>query len=532
MTALEPTTREESPPDDTVPTMPALVLAALCGAAGAVHLVMVPGHSQESTLDGVLFLLAGWGQVCLAGALLAWRRRIVVQTSILVNLTVALAWMVSRTAGLPFGGDAGEKEAAGTVDQMTTAFELAAVLLAVAVLLRPELWRSLSDRVAVAGVAVPVAVLLATSVVLTAPETADHHAADEPALTVREASARNRCDLGFNPAGYWSDATSAGYDTVLGTTTLASASSTDAAAASGGHDHGAAAAAPAEASTPAPTPVADFDDGRGSADLDRVMALSTAPGETAEARLVLELAEVPDDVYQAWLARVATTPTHTAPQAWTAMTSQQDCDTLESEIELARDFALAHPSPADAEAAGYTNTTGYVPGIAAHYMNFDYVDDTFEVDKPEMLLYDGTGPDANVVGLSYYVTMGAEVEPTQGFTGPNDRYHVHAGLCMQGTLVIGDSTLTEEECAAQGGYKRNGTDNWMSHAWVVPGCESPWGIFSGGNPLLDGALGEASGTDGGACAGSAVRDRYDLDPGTTTNTPSTVSSDDVQVASP
>jgi hypothetical protein len=54
----------------------------------------------------------------------------------------------------------------------------------------------------------------------------------------------------------------------------------------------------------------------------------------------------------------------------------------------------------------------------------------------------------------------------------------------------------------------------MSHAWVVPGCESPWGVFSGATPLLDGQLGEQSGKNGGACAGSKARARYDLSPGT------------------
>ena len=50
----------------------------------------------------------------------------------------------------------------------------------------------------------------------------------------------------------------------------------------------------------------------------------------------------------------------------------------------------------------------------------------------------------------------------------------------------------------------------MSHAWVVPGCESPWGVFSAATPVLDRTLGEASTTDGGSCAGSGVRDRYRL----------------------
>ena len=68
-----------------------------------------------------------------------------------------------------------------------------------------------------------------------------------------------------------------------------------------------------------------------------------------------------------------------------------------------------------------------MPGIAAHYMNFGLVDGEFAVDEPEMILYDGDGPDAHVVGLSYYVLQDGDAEPTQGFTGDNDHYHRHSG---------------------------------------------------------------------------------------------------------
>ncbi len=100
---------------------------------------------------------------------------------------------------------------------------------------------------------------------------------------------------------------------------------------------------------------------------------------------------------------------------------------------------------------------------------------------------------------------------TQGFTGANDHSHRHVGLCQGAGGVIGDSTLTAEECAARGGVKADGSKGWMSHAWVVPGCESPWGVFSAASPLLDGELSRHSGDDDGGCAGSAVRDRYGLD---------------------
>ena len=76
-------------------------------------------------------------------------------------------------------------------------------------------------------------------------------------------------------------------------------------------------------------------------------------------------------------------------------------------------------------------------------MNFSLVDGTFEIDKPEMILYDGTSDDARVVGLSYYIVHPGSAEPTQGFTGNNDHYHRHDGLCVGPGGVIGDSTTNQ-----------------------------------------------------------------------------------------
>jgi hypothetical protein len=129
-----------------------------------------------------------------------------------------------------------------------------------------------------------------------------------------------------------------------------------------------------------------------------------------------------------------------------------------------------------------------------------------------MILYDGNGPEAAVVGLSYYLWQDGDNMPTQGFTGVNDSYHRHQGLCTDpdNGLIIGDTTTTAEECVARGGTKADGSKGWMSHAWVVPGCESPWGVFSAASPVLDDALQDGSGTDGGGCAASRVRERYGL----------------------
>ena len=186
------------------------------------------------------------------------------------------------------------------------------------------------------------------------------------------------------------------------------------------------------------------------------------------------------------------------------MTDQAECDQLADDLELAQETALSYPTPTEALAGGYTMVTGYVPGIAAHYMNFSYVDGEFDVTKPEMLLYDGTGPTPTSSGLSYYIIKEGDAEPTARLRRrqrplPPPRRPVRQGHGG----VIGGSNTTEEECAARGGRKQNGGSGWMSHAWVVPGCESPWGMFSGENPKLDGATGDASG-QGEPCA-SATR---------------------------
>jgi hypothetical protein len=143
----------------------------------------------------------------------------------------------------------------------------------------------------------------------------------------------------------------------------------------------------------------------------------------------------------------------------------------------ARKVAMRYPTIRDAERAGYHRVVRYVPLIGSHYMRFDLVDDRFDIDHPEMLLYDGNDPGSRIVGLSYY--QKSLLEP-EGFAGPNDHWHRHVGLCVSPKTfeVVGDEQTTEQECRQREGVKLNITDAWMVHAWVVPGWESPAGVFS------------------------------------------------------
>lgn len=509
-----------------------LVLAALLAGAGVIHFAMVPVHAGGSWIDPVGFAVVGWFQIVTAGLLLTRRATPGVHLAVVLgNLGVLGLWAWSRTVGLPVGTHANVVEPVEAIDLIAAGLEAAAVVLALAALLGPR-HLSLPSRAA------PVAALAVAGLVtgaIASPGAIAHghggggghsHGDGAAAATTDEATLRlidqSRCDRSFLPNAYWAEAQAFGTDTVAGG--AATAGTAAEAAGAGGHSHGA----------PASSGIVDAVSslplgGRGSPQLDRMVSLTTQVNAEAQAgALIVALSEATDGEYAAWeqwfrdggSAMTHGTPgastedhsDHLGPQAWTALTDSQQCARLADEVETARSVALAHPTAADAVADGWYRVTGYVPGIAAHYMNFGNVDGEFEVDQPEMLLYDGDGPDARIVGLSYYLRLDGTAPPTQGFTGANDHYHRHIGLCVGSGGVIGDSSLTAEECAARGGVRSTGSNAWMSHAWVVPGCESPWGLFSAVNPVLDGALADASGTNDGACRASSVQDRYDLSP--------------------
>ena len=163
---------------------------------------------------------------------------------------------------------------------------------------------------------------------------------------------------------------------------------------------------------------------------------------------------------------------------------------LEQQMAQARTVIAKYPTAKDAVAAGYRMSTPYVPCIGAHYTNYGLVL-KFDPATPSELLYDGTKPDSKIVGLSFLVYHRGG--PPDGFAGSNDHWHQHnanGGLCFgKGGTVIGGEDQTREECAARGGAKRELTDIWMAHAWVVPGFECSWGVFAGECPELGGKTG-------------------------------------------
>jgi hypothetical protein len=201
--------------------------------------------------------------------------------------------------------------------------------------------------------------------------------------------------------------------------------------------------------------------------------------------------------------------THTlGPDPWAPMADGAQCDALAAQLVRAHHAAERYPTVAAAESAGYTLGDSYNAGLGVHYQNWNLLG-PFDPDRPLELLYDGTEPGSRLVGLAYVVLQEGD-DPPEGFVGDNDHWHRHHTFCANSTAYnFATDILSADECAALGGNLiRN--DSWMLHTWVVPGCESDWGMFSGANPRLP-YLPEGVSLAPGCNSGDSLADPLELD---------------------
>jgi hypothetical protein len=179
---------------------------------------------------------------------------------------------------------------------------------------------------------------------------------------------------------------------------------------------------------------------------------------------------------------------------------------LKMQLSEARDYALRYPTVADAMTAGFRVAGGFAPGSGAHYISYGGLtgSGSFDPAKPLALIYDGTSPTSQVIGLMYY---GLGETAPEGFAGPNDHWHRHSNVCIKSgpagieTPFPADQDVTAAQCtAAQGSLLK--TTGYMVHAWVVPSWESPQGVFSHDNPDVRCADGTYRTNKAGFCAGT------------------------------
>ena len=122
--APSPTTGEDLRP---------LLVAALLGSA-AVHAAVVQVHLDHWLAAGACFALVAAASAGTAAALVRSLRGPLLLWAAAVSLLPLAVWVVSRTAGLPFGPEAGVAEAVGVADLAAGALELTAAGAAVLLL--------------------------------------------------------------------------------------------------------------------------------------------------------------------------------------------------------------------------------------------------------------------------------------------------------------------------------------------------------------------------------------------------------------
>ncbi len=161
--------------------------------------------------------------------------------------------------------------------------------------------------------------------------------------------------------------------------------------------------------------------------------------------------------------------------------SWADCLELSSDLDQASAYALQWPTRGEAEAAGWKASVNYAMGMGTHHALGNPLQGSFDPTKPNFLQYDGNGPNAKLVGMSWYVKNGPDAPP-EGFPGNNDWWHTHENLCISNAtgLVIFDGPCQ----TSQDGATVYLGDYWMVHAWIIPGFLWPHDVFVGHHPCL------------------------------------------------
>lgn len=123
--------------DEPVRQFTRLAAAGLLAAAGGLHLAALPGQLNASTVAGAFFAVTAAAQLLGAVVLATRPSSRTILAVISGNVAVLTLWVLSRTAGLPTGGELGLREPFGLLDGFAAAAELLVVVAGLATLVRP-----------------------------------------------------------------------------------------------------------------------------------------------------------------------------------------------------------------------------------------------------------------------------------------------------------------------------------------------------------------------------------------------------------
>lgn len=132
------------------PWLAARLAAALSLTTGWVHLASMGSHWDQWWGYGLFFLLVGAGQALYTIAILRWPSPSIVLFGILGNLLVVVTYVISRTAGIPWGPHADVAERTGLIDLASAGAEVVTVG-ALLVLAPPRMRRAGVNLMLLAG---------------------------------------------------------------------------------------------------------------------------------------------------------------------------------------------------------------------------------------------------------------------------------------------------------------------------------------------------------------------------------------------
>jgi hypothetical protein len=103
--------------------------AVMAAAAGVIHLAQIGPHLEEGWAFAGFFLIVGSIQVVAAALLVRPRPAAWLGAGLVGSGAVIVIWVVTRTAGLPFGPEPGEAEALGAADAAASLVEAITVVV-------------------------------------------------------------------------------------------------------------------------------------------------------------------------------------------------------------------------------------------------------------------------------------------------------------------------------------------------------------------------------------------------------------------
>jgi hypothetical protein len=390
--------------------------AVASGAAGLIHAAAAGSHSGDRTLV-LLFAVCAAAQAGWAGLVALRPTRLVALAGVALNGVALLAWVGSRTTGLPLVDALREAEDVGFQDLAAAAFALLAVALAALAVVRLGRTVSLSPLWS-AGVLVLVGVLAVPAMAAEHEHEHDHGAGHDHG---EDETAGHEHGEGEDAGdGHGHDGETAGHD------------HDDGEDAGDGHGEGRE---------------ADHEHGEGEeGDHGAEDAAATAGGDGHEHH------EIPD--------RLDHPPTADQEAAAQELIDETEAATTQyQDVQAATD-------------AGY-RSIGDGAGGFEHYVNPAYTADATVLDPsaPESLVYQVL-PDGGreLSTVMYILAPGSTMDDVPDIAGNLTVWHLHDDLCFaSGGRVAG--RLVDGRCRPAGVHR---TTPPMLHVWVVPNDCGPF----------------------------------------------------------